>query len=220
MVLMFSVLAGAQEAGVWPAGETDEGFDTSDLLFQQVVPEEMEAEAGPDSLPMPVVDGVSWTADDSSIVFTVSFTRVPPRYLAYALTSSDRIVLDCFETEVGVELPEGGYTLPVLAAVLKAVTVDPGIPLARLVLYTQYAVAFHVVESTNELRIVIEREVGRPAGTEARIWDSKRRRIVFISIGATAVVSGTLGYLLSRLGGDGGEDSEIPFIDVPTPDGN
>ena len=212
------------------APQEDPKQDSASYQIRIVEPQAVPGSAAPpDSAAPPVLQKVEWHSRDTALHIAVLFNRVPERYLAYPMEDKDRIVLDCHGTGLAPGVTLEGAKAPVQSATVKELTLKSNIKLTRLVFYTKTALAFHVEEGPSSLVLYISWEIERPkAGPKPapkqaavkKVAKVKSKRILYASLGAAAIAGVVVGYLVSRSSSDGGNgDEEIPYIDVPTPDG-
>lgn len=180
-------------------------------------------EAAPQSVPdpgPPILQDIAWAPGDSTVELVLTFSAVPVRYSAYAISSPDRIVMDCHGTTVEALLDSSALPLPVTRAELSTVgDEDSGETLLRLVLFTKKAVAYRVDETSTRLRLCMSWN----ARLEAQKARQERRRKAWLVGGLSggALIAGgavTAGILFG--GRNEAEPTLVPPPDMGTPDGN
>ena len=102
-----------------------------------------------------VLQNVSWLTGDTTVEAILTFNEVPVRYSVYALERPHRIVVDCFETDDQVQLDASRVPPPVTSAELTSQAIEGEVQFARLIMFTQRAVAYQTNESVSRLRVVM-----------------------------------------------------------------
>jgi hypothetical protein len=167
----------------------------------------------------PKLTEISWSVGDTTVEAIVTFDRVPARFSGYALEGPDRIVLDCFSTDLTATIAEESLPDPVTNAELGELTMDPDVEFVRLALFTSRAVDYRLVETPTRLRLILfwntrlERQVAR---------SKRRRKATLISVlsgagAAAAIVAGVFTYRKKHE--EPSVEDEIPPPSIPTPDG-
>lgn len=191
-------------------------FLSGPVIFAQ----EAAAPADSAALPSPRLMAVELSAGDTAVTYSVIFNRLPPRYLVYAMEKSDRVVLDCFETSLEADTGRLPARSPVTEARLSEVSAEDHIRFCRLVLFTKAVVPFETVEGEGRLDIILKWDAVAEKERTAKAW--KKRRLIYLSIGAGALAAGVAGYLVTRPEPPEKTvaEDEIPWPAIPTPDGH
>jgi hypothetical protein len=195
----------------------DSIYPSSDLLIKKVAPAKKDNNILYSLTASSLMD-VTWMAGDTTVTYTLYFNTVPMRYLAYALKKSDRIVIDLFESTTAKDSSYIKILPPVTDVSLGTIHMEPNINLTRLVLFTQKAVLFEVMETENELQLVIQWNT--KLEKEKAIKAKKRKRLIYYSLGATALVGSVIAYFSTKTPNEPEipEEEEIPWPNIPPPD--
>ena len=218
IIALFSLVFSYGPAAPQQATAGDSASFQIRIVEPQAVPDSAHP---PDSAVPAVMQRVDWHPGDSILKITVTFNRVPKRYLAYPMEDKGRIVLDCYETDLAPGFSLGSAPAPLQSASVKEIILKSNITLARLIFYHQSVLAFHIEESPRALELYLRWEKDKPR--QEKVSKVKSKRFLYASLGAVAIAGVVTGYLVSHFssgkGNGGSGEEEIPYIDVPTPDG-